>query len=156
VIFFLLFLIAIFNFNYRKSYQVIMISLLIILLNGNNEMLIPITNLILLVILLERIIFQKKSKLNYLFLNVVSWLSSLAVIFAPGNINRKTYFDEGGYFLNSLKASVLSSGMFILKSLMEFPYFFLYLGLFLIIFYEIRKQRIQSYKYMHPLLLFGI
>jgi len=156
VIFFLLFLIMIFNSNYRKPYQVFIICLLVISLNGNNEMLIPITNLILFGFLLEKIIFQKKINLKYLFINIVSWLSSLAVIFAPGNSNRQTYYAEGGDLLNSLKSSVLSSGMFTLKSLIEFPYFLLYIGLFLFVFDEIRKQRIRTYKCIHPLFLFGI
>lgn len=156
VIFFLLFLIMIFNFNYRRSYQVLITCLLIILLNGNNEMLIPLTNLILFGFLLDKIIFQKKINLKYLFINIVSWLSSLLVIFAPGNSNRQSYYAEGGELIYSLKSSVLSSGMFTLKSLIEFPYFLLYIGLFLFIFDEIRKQKIQTYRCIHPLLLFGI
>jgi len=156
IIFFLLFLIVIFDFNYRKPYQVFIICLLVILLNGNNEMLIPITNLILFGFLLEKIIFQKKINPKYLLINIVSWLSSLVVIFAPGNANRQTSYSEGGDLIHSLESSVLSSGMFTLKSLIEFPYFFLYIGLFLFIFDEIRKQGIQTYKCIHPLLLFGI
>ncbi|CAM4153181.1 DUF6056 domain-containing protein [Gillisia hiemivivida] len=156
IIFFLLFLIMIFNLNYKNPYQIFIICLLVILLNGNNEMLIPITNLILFGFLLEKIIFHEEINLKYLLINVISWFSSLIVILAPGNSNRQTYYAEGGDLLHSLKSSVLSSGMFTLKSLIEFPYFLLYIGLFLFIFDETRNQRIKTYKCIHPILLFGI
>jgi len=133
IILFLLFLIMLFNLELKNRPKMIIGSLIIILLNGNNEMLMGISNFLLIVILIKNYISNGKISKKILFFNIVSWVSSLVVIFSPGSINRQTYYPEGANFLYSLKSAVLSSGMFTLKSLIEFPYILLFIGLILFV-----------------------
>jgi len=131
------------NENSNKYY--FFSGLLIVLINGNNEMLIPLINFLLLVLLMKTLIFDK-NKLNYkiLLLNILSWISSLVVIFSPGSTNRQGFYPEGGDVLFSIKSAILSSGMFILKKTLEFPSLFLYLGLILFfLHFKIKAQTKQ-------------
>jgi len=155
IILFLLFLILLFNLQIKNSPKIIIGSLIILLLNGNNEMLMGISNLLLIVILIKNYINKGKISKKILFLNIVSWVSSLAVIFSPGSINRQTHYPEGANFLFSLKSSVLSSGMFTLKSLVEFPFILLIIGLILFFIKTKNNNEVKNpINTYHPIVLF--
>ena len=128
----LLFLLGLLLRNPRENKRKLLLTgLIVVLINGNNEMLIPLINLLLLVFLVKTSIGEKK-KLSYdvLFLNVLSWISSLVVIFSPGSTNRQSFYPDGGDFIFSVKSAVLSSGMFTIKNLLQFPQIILCIGLF--------------------------
>ncbi|WZL88433.1 DUF6056 family protein [Salinimicrobium sp. 3283s] len=151
IIFFLLFLAIISKLEKGKKF-VWLSALLVVLVNGNNEMLIPFTNLFLLVILMWQVIYKGKLRIQSFILNLVSWISSFAAIFAPGNISRQLHYAEGGEFFDSLQAAVLSTGMFLIKSLIEFPYVLFYAGIFLLVFYSSKKAQNQVNHFFSPVI----
>ncbi len=133
VIFFLLFLGLLFDLEKEQNVNLWLGSLIIVLLNGNNEMFLGITNFLLLVLSAKYYFDQKKSARKVSILFLVSLVSSLFVVLAPGSRNRQSYFPEGGDFFSSIISSVLSAGMFSLKSMVEFPYLLFFIGLFLFV-----------------------
>lgn len=152
----LLFLLGIlFNSKMKYTHNIFFACLLIVLINGNNEILIPLINFILLLKLVKTSVeYKKKLNYKYLLFNAVSWISSLVVIFSPGSTNRQSSYPDGGDVLFSIKAAVLSSGMFTLKKMLEFPNVILYLGLF-IFFLQIKNKALKSLT-INPLLLAAV
>lgn len=157
IILFLLFLIMLFNFELGKKPNIIFGSLIILLLNGNNEMLMGISNFLLIVILVKNFISNWKISKKILLLNIVSWVSSLVVIISPGSINRQTQYPEGANFFYSLKSAVLSSGIFTIKSLVELPYIFLFIWLILFVIKAGKDNEAKNSINVHnPIVLFII
>lgn len=150
VILLLLFLMLIINL-FQSNVKIWKAAIIIVLLNGNSEMLIGLSNYLLLFTLVY--IFKTTNSINkkVLFLNFVGWVSTLIVIFSPGSISRQSHYSEGGNIFGSAISAILSAGMFILKGLIEFPYLILYLGFALFIFHSIRKNEKKSIKYINPL-----
>lgn len=129
----------------------ILIAFIIISLNGNNELFIGITNFLLLVILVKKYVQENTLNISILLLNLVSWISSIAVIFAPGTLARQGHFSHGGNLLGSIKVAVFYGAKFILESFLNFPYILFYIFLFLFVYRIYRPSNIN--KYLHPLYL---
>lgn len=128
----------------------ILIAILIILLNGNNELFIGITNFLLLVLLIRHYTLKKKLKSSLLFLIIISWVSSAAFIFSPGSLTRQQQFHYGGNFIGSVKVAILYGGKFILESLLEPTYLLFYGFIFLFVYRIVRSDKA---KYLKPLFL---
>lgn len=152
VIFFLLLLTRLYKL-YIKDYFDGLAALLIVLLIGNNEMFILLSNF-LLIGLLSYKLKEKQNFKNILLLNIVAWIATLAVVFAPGSINRQSYFSEGGNFLFSLKSAILSTGMFGLKGLVEWPYILVYISFFLLLVSLYKEGKKTELKSFNPVVLF--
>lgn len=127
-----------------------LIAILIILLNGNNELFIGITNFLLLVLLIRHYTIKRKLKTFLLFLNLISWVSSAAVIFSPGSVTRQQQFHYGGDFIGSVRVAILYGGKFVLESLLEPTYLLFYGFIFLFIYRMVRSDKA---KYLKPLYL---
>ena len=153
IIFFLLFLVMILKVLDGKPFHFLLFYGLIFLMNGNNEMLIPISNFVLLVVLARNALVQRVSHLYLLGANFVGAVSALIVVMAPGSANRQMFYPEGGQVFYSLQSAVLSAGMFSIKSIFELPYLFFYLGLFCLIFKLTRRKPIKSSRALSPVRL---
>lgn len=140
------------HFNQRSNY--ILIAIVIISLNGNNELFIGLTNFLLLVTLIKRYLHDKVLKIYLIVLNLVSWISSAAVVFAPGSKTRLDHFTYGGNFIGSLKVSLFYGTKFILESFLSFPFIFFYIFLFLFVYRIFKPSNIN--KFLHPLYLLVI
>ena len=136
-----------------KEYAVI--AFLLILLIGNNEMILGAINLILLFSWIYLLIIKNNRAKDFLMFNIISWLSSLAIVFAPGTINRKSYFSGGGNLFYSIKNAFLSAGMFFFKSLMEWDYLLIYMSLFLTVIIYSKKNDL-TVKAFNPFVLLVI
>jgi hypothetical protein len=147
-LFFLIFLISVLKtmMGYRAPF--ITIGFTAVLLNGNNELFIGITNFLLFLLLVKSFLQNRVLNFSFLILNIVSWLSSAAFIFSPGSTNRQQQFDYGGNLIGSLKVAVIYGGKFIFESLLDPTYFFFYLFTF-ILFY--RYSEIKKKKVLNPL-----
>ncbi|MBZ9787844.1 hypothetical protein LB456_10295 [Psychroflexus sp. CAK57W] len=97
--------------------RLLALSFLIIIVNGSNEMGAALLNAILFLILVYNLFL--KNNFNYLrpliILNIVSWLSSLPLLLAPGSENRIKYYPLAGDLLFSVYSSLLSSASFFIK-----------------------------------------
>ena len=153
IIFFMLLLPRILLLGKHSGERLFLSAFLVVLLVGNNEMFILITNFLLGVTLLFKYLMTKKIDLKILFLNVLSWMTSFLVLFMPGTGARQAHYPEGGEVIYSLKWAVLSSGMFIIKSLLQFPYVLLFLGLFLYLINAAKRTRSTAF-FIHPVVLF--
>lgn len=151
----LLFLNSLLILDFSKKKNLIAISLIIILLNGNNEMALFFVNFVLFIIL----IYAAKTKTKFLrpffALNVVSWISSIPLLFAASSDARRSHFEDGGDFIFSMISSFLSAASFFVKNTLNFPDILFWLGLtFLIIG---TGQKIKNYRkrsvFINPLFL---
>lgn len=134
-----------FRSNRENSKNILLAGLLIVLIIGNNEMLIPIINFLLLTLLIITLMGDKlKLKFKILILNLLGWISSLIVIFSPGSTKRQGLYSEAGDILFSINSAILSSGMFTLKKLFEFPNVILYIGLTLVFLQLKSKEGAKS------------
>lgn len=133
----------------------IITGLLIILLIGNNEMFMLVTNFLLGLLLLVGILINREINYKILLMNIISWIASLIVVLTPGTEAKQTHYPEGGDIILSLKGSILSSGMFILKSLTEFPYVLVYM-LLLVYLVKVVIKRKEEVQFINPILLFLI
>lgn len=151
VILFLLFFILIIDLKQAKKVNLWLGALIIILLNGNNEMYLGITNLALLFLIIAD---WQKGSINgrKIFLLIISCISSVLVLVSPGSINRQSSYDSGGDFFDSFISSILSTGMFIFKSLIEFPYLVFIFGLLLLIL-NLNSEKKAKPIYYNPLTL---
>lgn len=152
-IFFLLFVFLLFKLESKNRLYLPTICFLIICMNGNNEMLILLTNFILFSLLIWRKIRIKVLSNRLLIANVVAILSGLIVVLSPATENRQGYFSNSGDIIFSIWSSLLSSGMFILKSTVEFPYIIFYLGLFIFFNHYIKKFNSIKTIGVNPILL---
>ncbi len=153
VIFFLLFLGFLLNLEQERNVNLWLGSLIIVMLNGNNEMFLGITNFLLLVLSAKYYFDQKRSARGGSILFLVSLVSSLFVVLAPGSRSRQSFHPEGGDLFNSMISSILSAGIFSLKSLIEFPYLLFFLGLF---FFVLSIKKFQSRICYNPFILGAI
>ncbi|MGO4913032.1 DUF6056 family protein [Leeuwenhoekiella sp. W20_SRS_FM14] len=155
LVFLLFFLGILFKSKFQLDQLVTLkLSILLILINGNNEILIPFTILSLLAHLVYSFFKSRRFIVRSVILNFVGILSSLVVILSPGSINRQSYFPEGKQFFLSVINSILSAGFFTIKSLIEWPYclFYLAFGVFLIK----RIKGISGTKCLNPFICLGL
>lgn len=115
----------------RKNF--LSLALCVILIQGNNEFLIPFISLILIALTTYNFICLKSNLKWIIFLNILNLCVVAIVVFSPGSLHRQTFYPQGGEILHSIFQSFLSAGMFSLKSIIEIPYILIYpiLGFFL-------------------------
>ncbi|NJW54045.1 hypothetical protein HC175_14080 [Salinimicrobium sp. CDJ15-91] len=150
-IFLLLLIIALINISTGSKIYALAAALLIILIIGNNELLLLLTNFLVGLLLLYSLFYNKKIRWISCLLLVISFISSLIVIFSPGSISRQAQYPEGGQFLSSLKMAFLSSGMFTLKTIIEPPVILLMAGIFLLLFYW--GKNLKEIQFLNPFAL---
>jgi hypothetical protein len=152
-IFLLVFILLLFKLESKNTFYLPSLCLVIFLMNGNNEMLILLTNFILFSLLIWKKIKLKALSRRLLIANAVAILCGLIVVLSPATENRQGYFSNSGDILFSIWSSLLSSGMFILKSTIEFPYILFYFGLFILFNHYFNKYNLFNTKAVNPLVL---
>ncbi len=151
-IFFMFFLIHILEFWIYDKTNFYVLAILIIILNGNSELLLGVTNFLLLLLLLKDLYYKKCLKLSLIILNMLSWLSSLIMINAPGMSLRRSMYDNGGDLLVSAKVALIYGTKFIALSLAD-PLVILFI-VFLFLF--VRNIKIGSeiqHRRINPIIL---
>lgn len=129
ILLFLLFLNSLIVFDFSKKRSLLLISLLIIGINGNNEMALILVNFILFLILIAGAVLKYNYLKSILILNIISWISSVPLLFANSSDARRSYFEKGGDLLFSIESSFLSAASFTVKNIFGFPDFLLWIGL---------------------------
>lgn len=134
VLLILLFLNSLIVFDFTKRRSLIVISLLIILINGNNEMALLLVNFILGLILIYGLKTKSRKLKSIVTFNAISWISSLPLLLATGSEVRRSYYPNGGDFVFSMKSSFLSAASFMVKNVIGFPDILLWIGLVSLLF----------------------
>lgn len=149
-IFFLLLLECALRFHFFNTLYLLPFASLIILINGNNEILLGLTNFIVLSLLLKEVIIRKQWNLQLILLNLISWISSLVVILAPGTIIRRENYDYGGDLYGSIKVAIIYGGKYIIESFFQFPLLIFLMIVFLMVY---RATNVRKIKLIGPLRL---
>lgn len=155
VLLILLFLNSLIVFDFTKRRSLIVISLLIILINGNNEMALLLVNFILGLILIYGLKTKSRKLKSIIIFNAVSWISSLPLLLATSSDVRRSYFPNGGDFIFSMKSSFLSAASFIVKNVIGFPDILLWIALVVLLICtgkRAKNEKIKSIK-ISPLVL---
>lgn len=128
---------------------------LVILLNGSSEILIGITNFLLICSLFFE--FLKSRELNYrlVIINIISWISTLLMVYAPGMIARRDQFNYGGDFFGAFKVAFIYGAKFMVVSMFDLPLIIFYIFLFLFILKLARRTK-QELPGIQPFYLFVI
>lgn len=130
---FLLFLFFL-NFSLKvylqKRWYFLPAVVLVVLLNGNNELFLGFSNFTLLLLLILRFIKIKQIDAKLFVLNLFSWLSTLGVLLSPGTAARRSQFNYGGDVFISAKVAILYGGKFILENILEWPLILFFLAFF--------------------------
>jgi len=150
-IFFLLFLEFAVSCYFGKKWNFYLTAFLIIFVNGNNELLIGLSNLILFALLINDFLRFRKLNMYLIALNIISGLSSLFLIVSPGTISRQAQHSYGENLIGSIKVAIIYGGKYILTNLFEMPYF-----LFLIFIFLFIHQKAKFKNYIPPSFLFLI
>lgn len=127
---------------------------LVVFLNGNNELFLGFTNLMLLGLLFREIFQRRKICLKLIILNIVSWVTSLVFILSPGTLMRRAGFGYDGDILISSKVAIIYGGRFILENLIELPNLLFLASIFLFLQNSKLNNRISNY--INPLVLLVI
>lgn len=143
-IFLLFFLGCVLLFILKREINIFLLAPIIIFINGNNEMLIILSNFLVLLLLLWNWAQERKCDKKLLLLNIISWLSSLAFFLSPGTISRRGFHEYGGNFIGSVKVAVFYGAKFIASNLVEIPYLIFYIILFLWV-YNSKKDTIKHF-----------
>lgn len=104
--FLLLLLMLLYKISLENKNKTILSALLIVLITGSTEMLIPLMNFILIILFVVTTVSAKKIPWNIIMLNIVCLGSSLIVVMAPGSEKRQSIFSESGQIIYSLKNSI--------------------------------------------------
>lgn len=131
-------------------------GLLIILGNGNNEILMVIINFLIFSFLVFESRKKGKIDIKILLLNFVSWISSLFVILSPGSRERREHYPEGGDFLYSLKYGILHAGRVAIENILEVSFLLFFLGLFCLSTYYLKRTYRSNCVFINPVLLLGL
>lgn len=149
-IFLIIFLQFVLKSYYDIKHNPYVVAILIVLINGNNEILIGVTNFLLLVLLLSHFFKRKKWDKNLFFLNIISWISTLLVIISPGSTERRIQYDYGGNLIGSVKVAIIYGGKFLVESFFEISFLLFYLFAFLFVYHKVHKTIIKA---INPILL---
>lgn len=152
-IFFLLFLIFNWKVYLGYNWNFTQFALVVVLLNGNNEIFLGLTNFLLLTLLFWSYFNEKKWNWRLLWLNLISWISSIILILSPGTLMRRFQISTGGSFVDSLKVAVLYGGKFIGEHFIELPFVLFFIIVF-VWFYKSFGS--NNRKYLNPLFLLVI
>lgn len=125
--------------------------LVVIFLNGNNELFIGITNSIVLFLFLNYYLKNKKLNLKLLIVNILSWISTLILLLSPGMLSRRGEFHYGGNLWGSLKVAIIYGTKYTFLHFIELPSLFFYLFFFIFLYKYISRS--NPLKYISPLYL---
>lgn len=150
-IFLLFFLEFAIKYYFGKPWHFLIATPLIILINGNNELLLGFSNFILFVLLIHNLIKTYKLNIYILSLNIISWISTLILVISPGTVSRQDKFYYGGNLIGSFKVAIIYGGKFLVKNLFELPYLLFFIFIFIFVY-----QRSITKNIIHPLFLFLI
>ena len=152
-IFLLFFLGSVLLYFFKQKMNFPAFALIIILLNGNNELLMILSNFIILILFLWDWIRERRLNIKLLLLNIISWLSSMALVFAPATVLRRGLHVYGGDFWGSVKVAFIYGTKCIAVNLAELPYLLCYLVIFLLIYNSIKNNK---FRFIRPAYLFII
>lgn len=150
-IFLLLLLVSLIKFSMGNKREAITVGVLSMLIIGNSEMYIPLTNLILLGLLTCTAVKSKRIPWTILLLNIVCWTSSLLVILAPGSEKRQAIFNGSGQVFFSLSSSV-QTALRILWNRFNDPILWVFL-LAMLSTFSVAKPTIERKLLVNPLLM---
>lgn len=129
------------------------VIMLIIFINGTNELVVGIVNLLLLILLSIDYLKRRKINLRILLFNLISWICTAILVFSPGTSLRRNQFHYGGNLIGSMKVALIYGTKYIFLYLFEFPYILFYLLIFVLSYRSINKKfRLNSF----PPLYLGI
>lgn len=154
-IFFMFFLVHILEFSVYGRTNFIFLGLLTLLINGNTELLLGTTNLLLILLIFKQLYLKSKLKIGLILVNLISWFSSIIVINAPATALRRSQFENGGDLLISAKVALIYGSKFIGLTISN-PLTILFLGL---LFFTVIKLKVDSrmrYIKINPILLGAI
>lgn len=138
-IFFIFFLVCIVKYWLTGSISFYWLIVSAIVINGSSELLIGITNFLLLSLLILNVGKYKKDRFRILLVNLVSWISTLFVLMSPGTAVRSSQYNYGGNLIGSIKVAFIYGTKFIFLSITE-----LYVILFLIFIFLFLSKNIKS------------
>lgn len=128
----------------QKRWQIIPAMILVLLLNGNNELFLGFTNFTLILLLVINYVKLKLIDVRLIFLNLFSWLTTLVVVLSPGTEARRSQFNYGGDIFVSAKVAILYGGKFILENIFEWPAILFFLAFFLFILRASSGKKVQK------------
>ncbi len=146
---FLLFLEMILKYYLNQKVNALWMLFLIVFLNGNSELFIGITNLLLLGILVADSLKNRKLNWTFLVLNILSWISTLAMIFAPGMSARRGVYEYGGNLYGSIKVAILYGAKYFVLYFFEFPFIIFYIFFFIFIYKNIKLK--DNLRFLPPM-----
>lgn len=146
---FLYFLLVLLKIFLELKWSLLTGTILIILLNGNNELFLAFNNLVLISLLVWKSLDRSKIDLKLLFLNVISWLTSVIFILSPGTLSRRGELRYEGDLFVSIKVALIYGGRFILENLFDIPNLLFLGAVFLILLNS--RLKIKHPKCIHPL-----
>lgn len=152
-IFFIFYLIFIVQFSLTGKLKFYPLMILVVLINGSSELLIGITNFLLLLVMASSLLRQKKELLKVVVLNLVGWISTLCMILSPGTVARRSVYDYGGNFIGSIKVALLYGTKFIFITITEIYIVLFILFLFLFLFHGTKKNSTNIDQYINPVIL---
>ena len=152
---FVFFLILLLKFWFKNQLDFYALCVITVIINGNSEMLVGITNFLLLCILFFK--FKRTREINFklIIVNVVSWISTIFLVFAPGMTVRRDQFSYGGDFFGSLKVAVIYGAKFLAVSMFDLTLIIFYIFLFLFT-WKLTSKKKEKLPEIYPLLLFII
>ena len=152
-IFLLFFLGSVLKFFFKRTMNFYFFALVIIFLNGNNELLMILSNFLILLLFIWDWIEVRKLNKKLLLLNIISWASSLVLVLAPATALRRGLHVYGGDIWGSIKVAFIYGTKAIAINLMEIPYLICYFVVFLLIYNSIKNNKVS---FIRPLHLFVI
>lgn len=151
-ILFLFFISSLITFWFNGKLHFKRLLFLAVLINGNLELLAGITNLLLLISFSLDLKRRKRPNYRLIILNLVSWISTAIVIFAPGMTERRSFYDYGGDFLGATKVAILYGAKFIAISVLDLTSILLIVFSLLFVWKRIYKTS-KKLTYVSPPLL---
>ena len=148
-VFLLFFLGSVLLYFFEQRMNFWFFALIIILLNGNNELLMILSNFIILLLFLWDWIRERRLNTKLLLLNIISWISSIALFFAPATFLRRGLHVYGGDFWGSVKVAFIYGTKCIAINLVEVPYLLCYLIIFLVIYNSVKSRKVRLIRPLH-------
>lgn len=149
---FILFVVLLLKFWFKNKLDFFSLGFIIIVLNGNSELLVGITNFLLLSVLVFETKRNGRVNFKLLVLNLISWVTSFALILAPGMTARREQFNYGGDFIGSVKVAVIYGAKFIAVSMLDVTNIIFFIFLFLIVL-NLTKGKTSNLPVIQPIIL---
>ncbi|MFD2517953.1 hypothetical protein [Salinimicrobium flavum] len=140
------------NFWFKGRLNFYRLGILTILINGNSELVIGITNLLLLSTLIFHYIRTRNFDFRLFLLNLISWVSTLLLIYAPGMTQRQNQFTYGGDLWGSAKVALFYGTKFIGVSMFSLTQILFYLFTFFFL-WKLKKGFKKKLNPINPIIL---